>query len=262
MNLKVHISKKGTRVVLATDLYQALGLPEQHFGTTVRQWINDVYAFPDGLRGPLRLQDYAQRKFTEQQVVKDYYLSVTLAKMIALRTKSKSKRKVALHLQAYEESSRAQWLSRAQLEGLVEITKAMSLVSCQEAARQRHLHMYCKRNEGSAARWWAYRNSILGYAPDELKRRLRRQGLQEIAGTQFELWLQIDPQELIRAGVIDHFMAQGKDEQYARQMGDLAKYLARELELDVFDDQNGGNIFAPDVQPGLLQALRQVDQRA
>jgi len=262
MKLDILISKKGTRVVRATDLYQALELPEQHYGTTVRKWFNDVYEFPDGLRGPLRMQDYAPRKQAENSVLKDYFLSVTLAKLITLHSASKCKRKVALHLRASERQGQTNLLSKEQLIGLVELTKAMSMVSCQEAAQQRHLHLYCKRNHDSAANWWHYRSTIMGYSNEKLRRDLRRHGISADNASQREMLLQLDPLELIRAGVVDHFMAQDKDEYYARHMGDLARHLARELELDVFDDRNSGNIFAPDVQPGLLKQLQQVEQRA
>lgn len=262
MKLDILISKKGTRVVRATDLYQALELPGQHYGTTVRKWFNDVYEFPDGLRGPLRMQDYAPRKQADNPVLKDYFLSVTFAKLITLHSASKCKRKVALYLRASEQEGQTNLLSKEQLIGLVELTKAMSMVSCQEAAQQRHLHLYCKRNNGSAANWWYHRSSIMGYSNEGLRRDLRRHGIKGENMSQREMLLQLDPLELIRAGVIDHFMAQDKDEQYARHMGDLAKHLARELELDVFDDHSSGNIFAPEVKPGLLQQLQQVEQRA
>lgn len=262
MKLEVLVSKKGTRVVRATELYRALELPEQHYGTTIRKWLNDVYEFADGLRGPLRMQDYAPRKQSDNPVVKDYFLSVAFAKNITLHSTSKVKRKVALHLRATEQDGVSHQFSKEHLIGLIELTKAMSLVSCQEASQQRHLHLYSKRNDGSAANWWYHRASILGYSAEGLRRDVRKQGFEAREMSQRDMLLQLDPLELIRAGVIDHFMAQDKDEQYARHMGDLAKYLARELELDVFDDRKGGNIFAPDVQPGLLSRLRQEEIRA
>ena len=262
MDLKVLVSKKGTRVVRATDLYQALALPEQHYGTAVRKWLNDVYEFPDGLRGPIRMQDYAPRKGVNHSIIKDYYLSLALAKNIALRVSSKYKRKVALFLRAAEDAGRTLAFSKEQLTNLVELTKAMSMVSCQEASSSRHLHLYCKRNQGSAENWWHYRASILGYSVAGLRRRLRQEGVDADKLSQRDMLQMRDPLELIRIGVIDHFMAQDKDEQFARHMGDLAKYLAKEMELDVFDDQKGGNIFAPEVKPSLLSNLQQEEIRA
>lgn len=262
MDLEILISKKGTRVVKATALYRSLELPEQHYGTTVRKWLNDVYEFPDGLRGPIRMQDYAPRKTTDTPILKDYYLSLAFAKNIVLHSLSKCKRKVALHLRAAEDQGRALAFGKEQLANLVELTKAMSMVSCQEASRQRHLHLYCKRNNGSAENWWYYRASILGYSVEGLRRQFRQQGLEPGKMSQREMLQMKDPLELIRIGVIDHFMAQDKDEKVARHMGDLAKYLAKELDLDVFDDQKGGNIFAPSVKPALLAHLQKEEIRA
>ena len=107
MELQILISKKGTKVVTASNLYGALELPEQHYSTILLKWIDDFYEFTEGIRKPVRLQDYAKRKILNNPILKDYYLSLELAKKIVLRSKSKLKRKFAnkLHLLQHKEQA-------------------------------------------------------------------------------------------------------------------------------------------------------------
>ena len=73
----------------------------------------------------------------------------------------------------------------------------------------------------------------------------------------------LDTYELVRTGIIDHFMASGKQREYARGMGDLAKYLAREMKLGFFDDRQAGNMFAPELNVEMAQQLyAQYQERA
>ena len=102
MELQILISKKGTKVVTASNLYGALALPEQHYSAILLKWIDDFYEFTDGIRKPIRLQDFAKRKISNNPILKDYYLSVEMAKKIALRSKSKLKRKFAKQLHALQ----------------------------------------------------------------------------------------------------------------------------------------------------------------
>jgi hypothetical protein len=258
MELEVLISNKGTRVVKATQLFQLLGLPVQHYGVMVRRWLKDVYAFREGIRRPVVMKDYAPRRQQGGgQFIEDFYLSVELAKLIALHSKSRDKLGISRRLQEYEAEEGVQHsFSQEAMSALLELTRAMCLRSCQEAAEQRHLRMFKLRNGGSAANWWRYRAHLLGYSTDGM-----RTQFQESTGTdakgknQRQMLLVLDPYELIRTGVIDHYMSLGKNREFVRNMGDLAKTLAREMKLGVFDDCQAGNIFAPEISGEFIQQL-------
>ena len=73
--------------------------------------------------------------------------------------------------------------------------------------------------------------------------------------TQRQMLQLLDPHELVRTAVIDHFLALGKNPDYARNMGDLSKSLAREMKLGFFDDRLSGNIFAPEPNLELARQL-------
>lgn len=101
-NLQIKISKKGTRVVTATNLYEALALPGTNFARDFRKWLEDVYEFKDGIRSPKVLKDYSKKVVGDGHVLEDYYLSVELAKLITLQSRSKFKRKYARLLKIHE----------------------------------------------------------------------------------------------------------------------------------------------------------------
>ncbi len=257
MELQVLVSKKGTKVVTATNLYQVLQLPNKQYPATVKKWLTDIYEFQDGIRNPGRFQDYARRKNSGSPIIDDYYLSIELAKLITLNSRSKVKQKYAKWLLEQEEpAGQGEMIRREQATAILEITKAMSMLSCQESCEKRHLDTYRQRNKGRAANWWKHRSEVLGYSQDDVRSRVRQLGRSPKNDSQRQLLMQIDPHETIRIGVIDMFMALGKNEHYARSMGDLAKSFARELQLEIVDDYKGGSIFGPEPNPELVNELR------
>jgi hypothetical protein len=63
----------------------------------------------------------------------------------------------------------------------------------------------------------------------------------------------------VRAGVIDLFMAMGKSERYARNLGDLAKILAREMQIDIYDDRDSELDFGPKVDAKLVEEVKKFE---
>ena len=257
MVLQIYISKKGTRVVSATQLHQALQLSDHHYPVNVKRWLTDVYEFKDGIRKPLKLQDFANRKSQGNSIVKDYYLSVELAKLITLNSKSKVKQKYAKYLFSLEEQvDNAELLTQEQVLNVLELAKAMGMISCQEAAEKSHLKVYESRNGGSGSNWWKHRAEVMGYSVEKLRRKLQHMGKAVRGKTQRQMLMRLDRFEMIRAGVIDLFMAMGKSERYARNMGDLAKVFAKELNIEVFDDRQQSSLFAANTNDKLVSELR------
>lgn len=100
MALEVFESKKGTKVVTASNLHASLRLPVRQYGALVRKWLRDVYEFNDGLRRPQPYRDFAKRP-RPGEPIEDFYLTLELAKLIVLRTTSKEKLKFARLLDTY-----------------------------------------------------------------------------------------------------------------------------------------------------------------
>ena len=105
-SIQVLVSKKGTKVVIASHLHQALRIPMFKFNRNVAKWIKDVYAFEDDIRMPKEFKDFGERKF-EFSKQKDFYLSLELARLICLQADADSKVKLALakHLATIEYSN-------------------------------------------------------------------------------------------------------------------------------------------------------------
>ncbi len=257
MELQVLVSKKGTKVVTATNLHQVLQLPNHHYATNVRKWLNDVYEFKDGIRKPVKLRDFADRRNSGASIVDDYYLSVELAKLITLNSRSKVKQKYAKWLFSLEDQvENAELLTKEQVLAVLELTRAMGLVSCQEASERRHLEVYSERNGGKASNWWKHRSAVLGYSVDRLRERMKQVGKSIRGKSQRQMLMHVDKYEMIRTGVIDLFMALGKSDRYARNLGDLAKIFARELGVEIFDDRESADAFAPKVDPKLVHQVK------
>jgi len=81
--------------------------------------------------------------------------------------------------------------------------------------------------------------------------------VQYVQGNHRQILAQTDPFELIRAGVIDLFMAIGKSQFYAQRMGDLSKNLAQTLDLQIIDDHRKVDLFTEAVDPELVHRLKQ-----
>lgn len=228
MELQVFTSQKGTKVVTASALYHALELAPTHYNASVKKWINEFYQFRDGIRKPERFQDFATRKVKEHPVMTDYYLSVELAKLIALNSNSKLKLRYAKYLYRLEEKEeRIENLSAEQVKALIKLTKEVRDDQKRQEYERAHLKVYKERNGDSPANWWKYREQLLGYSLEALRRKYRRKA--HISHKQ--ILADVDPYELIRTGIIDCMMSMGKTAEYARNVGDLAKSLAKELNL-------------------------------
>lgn len=262
MELQVLVSKKGTKVVTAANLHLALQLNNDHYLANTKRWLSDIYEFSDGIRRPEKLKDYAPRKLKDQPIMEDYYLSVELAKLIALKSKSKVKKKYAKWLFAMEDKmENGELLTKEQVLSAMELAKAMRLMSNQLSSERNHLKKYKQKNEGEANNWWKYRESILGYSVDELRNRFQRLGEKPQGKSQRQMLFELDKYETIRTGVIDFLMSVGKSDQYACKMGDLAKAFAQEMQLEIFDDRKGETIFSATVNKNLLEGISQEGAR-
>ncbi len=259
MELQILVSKKGTKVVTATNLHMALELNSDHYAVNTKRWLSDVYEFSDGeIRRPLKLKDYAPRKNNQTGIVEDYYISIELAKLITLNSKSKVKLKYAKWLRSLEDKVESgEVLTKEQVTSALELARAMSSVSCQEKCERQHLKAYESRNGGEANNWWKYRERILGYSSTKLKAQMKVLGQKTYGKNQRQMLMLIDKYEVIRTGVIDLFMGMEKTERYAKNMGDLAKLFAKELQIEIIDDRAFAttDLFGSDQGLGLVRNL-------
>ena len=257
MKLEVFISKKGTKVVKATSLHAALQLPNEQYGKNVRKWLKEVYEFEDGIRRPSPLRDFA-KKPSSNPVVDEYYLTVRLAKHIALNSNSKVKQKFANQLRQLqnEKIEPEKAITTNEVAEVIDIARKMSSVAYQAHTERLHMDFYKSKN-GTPVNWWQYRERLMGYSEDfwkdgALSTKELAKGL-----SQRELLINVDKYETIRAGVVDYYMAMGKDEQEARRLGDLAKMFAEKLGLEILDDRNDTKPVASKQREARVRDLKQ-----
>lgn len=100
MELEVLESKKGSKVVTASNLHSVLALPVRQYGPRVRKWLKDIYELNDGLRRPQMYRDFARRP-RPGEPIEDFYITLELAKQIAMRSTSKHKLKCIRLLDLY-----------------------------------------------------------------------------------------------------------------------------------------------------------------
>jgi len=138
----------------------------------------------------------------------------------------------------------------------LELAKVMGMVSVQAAAEKKHLEMYESRNDGQSNNWWPFRASITGYSAKTLREKLKATGKNAKGKTQRQMLMQVDKYEMIRTSIIDLFMSMGKSERYARNLGDLAKVFASELNVEIFDDRKAASCFLPNVNIDLANEVK------
>ena len=238
MKLEVFISKKGTKVVRSSSLHAALELPNEQYLKNVRKWLKEIYEFREGIRQPIPMEDFA-KKPSDNPVVEDYYITVEFAKLITLASGSKVKRKFAAQLRNLENEQHEEdtKVSSDEIKELISLAQKMKQVSNQEASERKHLERY-KSENGTAANWWNHRENILGYSGSFWKDGALSNKQLAKGKSQRELIMEVDSYETIRAGVVDYYMAMGKEESEAQRLGNLAKLLAEQFGLEILDDRN------------------------
>ena len=261
MDLKIFQSKKGTRVVTASNLYDALQLPAHQYNSSVKYWIKDIYDFTDDVRSPQLLKDYSERVQKESKR-KDYFLSLELARLITLNTPSPVKLKMARTLtdllKGAKERSK---FSKDQVLAVLELTKVMGLVSCQKSVEQGHLNSK-GGILGKPSHWWQYRAQLLGYSVETLQEKMTQIGASYKGKNLLQMLLKTDKYEIIRMAVIDLFLALGNSEGYAKDMGDLAKAFASELKVEIRDDRKDAMQFLPhNANRQLIKQIRQFSRQ-
>ncbi len=256
MELQILISKKGTHVVTVSNLYDALQLPQHKYNSNIAKWLTDFYAFSDDIRQPEVLKDYAQRNLKLSRR-KDFYISLEFAKLITLGSDSKVKQQYARYLKRAEDRIKENdTFSKEQIVTVLELTKAMGLISCQKSVEKEHMKKY-EQQTGYPHKWWEYRAQLLGYSAEELQDKMKQVGKNYKGKNLLQMLMYLDKYEIIRMAVIDLFLAFGKSTSYSKNMGDLAKVFAKEMKIEIFDDRKSAIDFIPkDINPQMVEEVK------
>ncbi len=143
-----------------------------------------------------------------------------------------------------------------QVLAVLELTKVMGLVSCQQSVEAK-LQQDRFSNPGQHRKWWRYRAGLLGYSVECLQSKMVEIG-QAFKGKNLkQMLLKVDKYEIVRMAVVELFVALGNSEDYAKNMGDLAKVFAQELQVEIRDDRKDSISLMPsNGNPDLIRQLR------
>lgn len=220
------IIKKGNQdLISAKELHVGLGI-KRDYSTWIKQSIQRA-ELEDG-------KDFTSQKgeSTGGRPTIEYYLVRDAALSVIMMSGGKlanSLRKTVIDL--YNQHDTGLAFSSTQIMALMELSKAMTLISIQKDVERKHHALF-----SPTEKWAGRRAEILGYSKSTMIEAMKAVN-KKYKSIRASL-LHLDAAELIRMGVIDFMMIMGKTEEYATNVGNLCKTMAKEMELDtiIWDD--------------------------
>ncbi len=222
IELKEH---NGLKLANARSIHTSLGI-KFAFSTWIKSNIESALLDENKDFFRLTKQSTGGRPSTEYLLTRDSSLSI-----VAMSRGQKAKDVRLLLIDAYKEKKTGVSLTVDQVAALTDMVKAMTLVSIQKKAETKHYHYFNKPSE-----WWGYRAELLGYSKKSLIEALKKVN-KKYKNTRIAL-MKIDPSELIRSGVIDLLISLGRDQEYAINIGEWAREIAKSnnYHLQIWDD--------------------------
>ena len=156
--------------------------------------------------------------------------------MVQPNEKSKELRKELIKLS--EQKDTGLLFSPPQIEALMDLSRAMTLISIQKDMEKQHYALYNDKYT-----WYQYRAALLCYNTSDVIHAMRKVN-KKYHSIRASL-IKLDANELIRHGVIDFMIAYGKSKEYATNVGNLCKSMAEKMKL--------GNIIWDDTKENPLQ---------
>ncbi|GAA4092452.1 hypothetical protein [Mucilaginibacter panaciglaebae] len=77
-------------------------------------------------------------------------------------------------------------------------------------------------------------SNLFGYTAKELQEALRELGIKY--SNQKQAIFKLEKYDLIRIGFVDLFLAMGNSKAYAKNVGNIAKTIAKEIKTEVYND--------------------------
>lgn len=243
--INIATTQRGNPAVLASELHQKLMVK-----TPLRKWFPEMmkYGFEEG-RDFYRADIFVQSANGMTKQKRDWVLSLDTAKGIAMIQRTTAGKAIRDYL--IEQDKRVQsgaLLSHEQVAALMDLVSVMGFSSVRDHCERLHYHYV-----GIRASWWAYRAKLLGYSAATLKAECEAIGKKY--KSQKRALAHLDPSALVRAAVIDLFIALGKPAEYAKNLGDAAKMFAQKMPPLFDNDRAGGFDFMTQEQKQIIQVV-------
>lgn len=218
--------------ISARELYSELGVKKDY-----STWIKDslkraeLEEWKDFT--PFKGESTGGRPTIDYLLLRDSALTVIM--MSGGKLASKLRKQV---IELYNQHDTGLAFTAQQIEALMDLSKAMTLISIQKEVEKKHFDLYNDKYT-----WYQYRAALLGYSTDDVIQAMKN--VNKKHKTIKASLIQLDATELIRTGVIDFMVAMGKTAEYANNVGNLCKSMAEKMEL--------GNIIWDDTKDNPLQ---------
>jgi phage anti-repressor protein len=219
------IKKENQLYVSARDLHRELGV-KRKFANWIVESVEraELKANTDFIT--IMLQSTGGRPSIEYQLTRDSALTIT---MMSGGKFANSLRKKVIDL--YNQSETGLSFTAQQIDSLMDLSRAMTLISIQKEVESKHFALYNDKYS-----WYTYRASLLGYNTNDVITAMQKVNKKH-RSIRSSLAL-LDSNELIRVGVIDFMIAMGKTNEYATNVGNLCKSMAKKMKLGsiIWDD--------------------------
>lgn len=219
------IKKDNQLFVSARDLHRELGV-KRKFANWIVESTERAELKADSDFITIMLQSTGGRPSIEYQLTRDSALTIT---MMSGGKFANSLRKKVIEL--YNQSETGLSFTSEQIDSLMDLSRAMTLISIQKEVEKKHFALYNDKYS-----WYKYRASLLGYNTNDVINAMKTVNKKHNS-IRSSLAL-LDANELIRVGVIDFMIAMGKTNEYAINVGNLCKSMSQKMKLGsiIWDD--------------------------
>jgi len=226
------IKNQNQNLISARELYSELGI-KRDYSHWIKQSIQRAELEENKDFTSFKTESTGGRPTVDYLLVRDAALTVIM--MSGGQFASKLRKQV---IELYNQHDTGLAFTAQQIESLMDLSKAMTLISIQKEVEKKHFDLYNDKYT-----WYQYRAALLGYSTDDVIQAMRN--VNKNHKTIKTSLLKLDANELIRTGVIDFMVAMGKTTEYATNVGNLCKSMAEKMEL--------GNIIWDDTKDNPLQ---------
>lgn len=214
------IEKNGMKVCSARKIHELLEVSSQ-FSTWISRGIENAWLIENSDYFIVKNVKNVDNQYYAGRNTNDYFLTKDAALSIIVMSRVKKAKEIRQQIiEAFKEKQTGILLNADQVAALTDVVKAMTLVSVQKQAENKHYTFLNKPKD-----WWTYRANLLGYSPESLKTALIQ--INKSYKNQKQALMHIDPSEIIRTGVIDLLIALGRDKEYALNVAEFAKIIAQ-----------------------------------
>lgn len=246
--IDVYFSTNDEHYVWASDLHKGLQIKSR-----LSNWMPRMIAWGfEENKDFIRRSKFVPSAGTIEKALFDWAMTLDMAKHIAMIQKTTIGKEIRNYLLGLDKKvSEGEFLNQAQIMALFDICKVMGYFSVQVFFEKEH---YEKIFNKSGINWWEERARLFGYTAKELQDGLKELGIKY--KNKKQAVYNLDKHDLIRWGVIDLFVCMGKSKAYAKNVGNIAKEIAKQINPEIYNDIDTAIDFKSEEQKLIITDLK------